>query len=261
MNQLSWHTSLGKHVACCTWGRWTWFSNILKHLHPPARLVLRLNREPGLPFPPSISEAAIPFPARMLSDSCKEDWRFASLAQVRKESSCNGGDTGDTIQSLDREDLLEREMATCSSILGNCNGQRSLACYSPKGCKKVRNDWVTKHASSSNEAIPNLLQAPCGKGRLWGKQKQGTSILNRGGVALSRRSVSRASWGAHSPKLTPSRSKEGGDVKWYSQYGKHYDHFFKNSTRNYHTLKQWPSWWSNRNENLYAQEIFTFSVF
>ena len=187
------HTSLGKHVACCTWGRWTWFSDIMKHLHPPARLVLRLNREPGLPFPPSISEAAIPFPARMLSGSCKEDWRFVSLAQSVKNPPVMQETQEIPVRSLDREDLLEREMATCSSILGNSNGQRSLACYSPKGCKKVRHDWVTKHASSSNEAIPNLPQAPCGQGRLWGEQKQGTSILNRGGVALSRRSVGRAS--------------------------------------------------------------------
>ena len=35
------------------------------------------------------------------------------------------------------EDPLEKEMATHSSILaGKSNGQRSLACYSPWGCKE-----------------------------------------------------------------------------------------------------------------------------
>ena len=34
-----------------------------------------------------------------------------------KESACNGGDTGDLGLSLDREDLLEKDMATDSSIL------------------------------------------------------------------------------------------------------------------------------------------------
>ena len=34
-----------------------------------------------------------------------------------KESACNGGDTGDLGLSLDREDLLEKEMATHSGTL------------------------------------------------------------------------------------------------------------------------------------------------
>ena len=40
------------------------------------------------------------------------------------------------VQSLDREDLLEKEMATHSSILpGKSHGQRSLAGYSPWDCQ------------------------------------------------------------------------------------------------------------------------------
>ena len=41
------------------------------------------------------------------------------------------------VQSLGREDPLEKEMATLSSILaGECYGQRSLAGYSSWGCKQ-----------------------------------------------------------------------------------------------------------------------------
>ena len=41
------------------------------------------------------------------------------------------------VQSLDREDSLEEEMATCSSILpGESHGQRGLVGYSPWGCKE-----------------------------------------------------------------------------------------------------------------------------
>ena len=41
------------------------------------------------------------------------------------------------IQSLGQEDPLEKEMATCSSILAwRIHGQRSLAGYSPCGCRE-----------------------------------------------------------------------------------------------------------------------------
>ena len=40
------------------------------------------------------------------------------------------------VGSLVREDPLEKEMATYSSILWEINGQRSLAGYSPWGHKK-----------------------------------------------------------------------------------------------------------------------------
>ena len=41
------------------------------------------------------------------------------------------------VQSLGWEDPLEKEMATYSSILvGKSHGQRSLAGYSPRGCKE-----------------------------------------------------------------------------------------------------------------------------
>ena len=42
------------------------------------------------------------------------------------------------LQSLGEEDLLEKEMATHSSILpGKSHGQRSLIGYSPRGCKEL----------------------------------------------------------------------------------------------------------------------------
>ena len=42
------------------------------------------------------------------------------------------------VQSLGREESLEKGMATPSSILAlnTCHGQRSLAGYSPRGCKE-----------------------------------------------------------------------------------------------------------------------------
>ena len=41
------------------------------------------------------------------------------------------------VQSLGWEDALEKEMATCSSIIAwKFHGQRSLVGYSPWGCKE-----------------------------------------------------------------------------------------------------------------------------
>ena len=60
----------------------------------------------------------------------------------RRESACSAGDQ---IQSLVREDPLEKELATHSSILaGKSHGQRRLAVHSPWGPKRVRQDLATK---------------------------------------------------------------------------------------------------------------------
>ena len=49
------------------------------------------------------------------------------------------------VQPLIREDPLEKEMATHSSILaGKFHGQRSMAGYSPWGHKRVGHDLKTK---------------------------------------------------------------------------------------------------------------------
>ena len=44
------------------------------------------------------------------------------------------------VRSLGREDPLEKEMATHSSIIAQEIGQRSLVGYSPWACKRVRYD-------------------------------------------------------------------------------------------------------------------------
>ena len=50
-----------------------------------------------------------------------------------KESACNAGD----IRSLGREDLLEKEKQPTPVLLpGKSHGQRSLAGYSPWGCRE-----------------------------------------------------------------------------------------------------------------------------
>ena len=53
------------------------------------------------------------------------------------------------VQSLGREDPLEEEMAAHSNILaGESHRQRSLAGYSPQGCRRVGHD-----RSSLNETL------------------------------------------------------------------------------------------------------------
>ena len=52
------------------------------------------------------------------------------------------------VQSLGREDPLEKEVATLSSSLpGEFHGQRSLAGCHPWGRKRVGHNWVTEGAS------------------------------------------------------------------------------------------------------------------
>ena len=58
------------------------------------------------------------------------------------------------VWSLDWEDPLEKEMTTHSmGSPGESHGQRSLAGYSPWGCR-VRHDWATKHFSQN---LPEFL--------------------------------------------------------------------------------------------------------
>ena len=54
------------------------------------------------------------------------------MALVVKNLPASAGDIKDVVQFLSREDPLEEEMATHSSILAwRTHGQRSLAGYSP----------------------------------------------------------------------------------------------------------------------------------
>ena len=53
------------------------------------------------------------------------------------------------VRSLGQEEPLEEGMATHSSFLpGESHGQRSLAGYSPWGCKESNMTEATKHAYS-----------------------------------------------------------------------------------------------------------------
>lgn len=46
---------------------------------------------------------------------------------------CN---VGDRVQSLGQENLLEKEMSTSGIFAWRIQGQRSLAGYNPRGCRK-----------------------------------------------------------------------------------------------------------------------------
>ena len=60
------------------------------------------------------------------------------------------------VYSLGREDPLEKEMATHSCILAwKCHGQRSLAGYSPWGCKE--SDMTERLNNSNNNNNNNKV--------------------------------------------------------------------------------------------------------
>ena len=62
-----------------------------------------------------------------------------------------------SVQSLGWEDLLEKEMATHSSILaGKSHGQRSLAGYSPWGHRESN----TTECLSNNWAVLGIILTP-----------------------------------------------------------------------------------------------------
>ena len=64
-----------------------------------------------------------------------------------KSLPANAGDVQKTwVPPLGREDPLEKEVATHSSILaGKFHGQRSLVGYSPWGCKESDTTEATEH--------------------------------------------------------------------------------------------------------------------
>ena len=64
------------------------------------------------------------------------------------------------VQSLGWEDALEKEMATCSSIIAwKFHGQRSLVGYSPWGCKESDTTYRLNN-NNSNTYILSLLGLP-----------------------------------------------------------------------------------------------------
>ena len=72
---------------------------------------------------------------------CIQVWRTFLVAQMVKHLPTM---QETRVQSLDREDLLEKEMATHSSILpGKSHGRRSLVGYSPWGHKESdTTEWL-----------------------------------------------------------------------------------------------------------------------
>ena len=60
-----------------------------------------------------------------------------------KDLPANAGDIETQVRSLGWEGPLEEGMATHSRILGESHGQRSLAGYSPQGCKELDTNEVT----------------------------------------------------------------------------------------------------------------------
>ena len=63
------------------------------------------------------------------------------------------------VRSLGREDPLEKEMATHSSIIAQEIGQRSLVGYSPWACKRDRHDLAAKHHHHKQQNLQLLTSA------------------------------------------------------------------------------------------------------
>ena len=76
----------------------------------------------------------------------------SQLVLVVKNLPANAGDARDTILIPGSEDLLQKEVATHSSILAwRTHGQRSLVGYSPVGSQRVRYDLATKQQQPSSQ--------------------------------------------------------------------------------------------------------------
>ena len=81
-------------------------------------------------------------------------WEGFSDGSNGKESACNTDMQEAQVRSLGQEYPLEREMATHSSILaGKFHGQRSLAGYSPWGCKE--SDMTVRLSTGGMSLTPN----------------------------------------------------------------------------------------------------------
>ena len=64
------------------------------------------------------------------------------------------------VQSLVGEDPLEKEMQPTPVFLpGKSHGQRSLARYSPRGCRRVRHDLAPKTAKQiTKETLQKFME-------------------------------------------------------------------------------------------------------
>ena len=86
------------------------------------------------------------------------------------------------VWSLDRENPLEKEMATHSGILAwRIHGQRNLAGYSPWGHWRVRNDWMTNTFTFKAHIQPLRAQKPM--------ERLGETFTN-GIISISRKVIS-----------------------------------------------------------------------
>ena len=63
------------------------------------------------------------------------------------------------VQSLDQEDPLKKEMQPTPLFLpGKSHGQRSLAGYSPGGCKRVQQD-LAKNNNNDKSSARHMIDA------------------------------------------------------------------------------------------------------
>ena len=78
-------------------------------------------------------------------------------AKKKKESTCNAGDVG-SIPGLGRSSGRGHGNPLQYSCLENPHRQKSLAGYSPWGCR-VRHDWMTKHSTAQTSGISGSIQS------------------------------------------------------------------------------------------------------
>ena len=64
-----------------------------------------------------------------------------------KESTCNAGDSGETVAIPGSGRSPWRGNGTSEFLPRGSHGQRSLEGYIPWGCKRDKHDWVTEHLS------------------------------------------------------------------------------------------------------------------
>ena len=84
------------------------------------------------------------------------------MAQQVKNLPVNAGKSGDTVQSLGREDPLEEEMATQSSVLAwKFPWTEELGGLQSKGLQRVRRDWMTKHSTHTPWKLHLVLWLRC----------------------------------------------------------------------------------------------------
>ena len=85
------------------------------------------------------------------------DGKESTCKKKKKESTCNAGDVG-SIPGLGRSSGRGHGNPLQYSCLENPHRQKSLAGYSPWGCR-VRHDWMTKHSTEQTSGISGSIQS------------------------------------------------------------------------------------------------------